>query len=76
MRLLRNPHVAATSADEPGTAEPVDLPPGALARPLDLHRLLDGYELTPLLDVPPLAERVGVGRFLVKHEAQRLGLPA
>lgn len=41
-----------------------------------LHRRLPGYEPTPLLDLPVLAERVGVGRVLVKAEVQRLGLPS
>lgn len=55
--------------------------PGYVAPPVDgdpraLHRRLPGYEPTPLRDLPGLAERLGVGRVLVKDEASRLGLPA
>lgn len=49
-------------------------PPGA--GPRALHRRLPGYAPTPLRDLPLLAERLGVGRVLVKDEAERLGLPA
>jgi diaminopropionate ammonia-lyase len=44
--------------------------------PLAFHRRLPGYAPTPLLDRPPLAKALGVGRVLVKDEASRLGLPA
>ncbi len=44
--------------------------------PRSLHRRLPGYRPTPLRDVPALAEQLGVGRVLVKDEAERLGLPA
>ena len=50
--------------------------PAATVAPRDFHRRLPGYEPTPLRDVPALAERLGVGRVLVKDEASRLGLPA
>lgn len=40
------------------------------------HRSLPGYAPTPLLQVPALAEELGVGRVLVKDESSRLGLPA
>ena len=42
----------------------------------ELHRSLPGYALTPLVDLPRLAEELGVGRVLVKDESSRLGLPA
>jgi diaminopropionate ammonia-lyase len=42
----------------------------------DFHRGLPGYAPTPLLEVPSLAEQLGVGRVLVKDESNRLGLPA
>ena len=45
-------------------------------RPLDLHRRLPGYEVTPLVDAPTLAADLGIGRLWVKDEAWRLGLPA
>jgi len=44
--------------------------------PLEFHRRLPGYRVTPLLDTPPLAGRLGVGRVLVKCESARFGLPA
>jgi diaminopropionate ammonia-lyase len=42
----------------------------------DFHRSLDGYAPTRLVDLPALAEELGVGRVLVKDESARLGLPA
>lgn len=48
--------------------------PDAEAR--EFHRRLPGYEVTPLLDAPPLADRLGVARVLVKAETSRLGLPS
>lgn len=44
--------------------------------PLQLHQRLPGYEPTPLLELPALAEETGLGRLLVKDESSRLGLPA
>jgi len=46
------------------------------ASPLELHRRLPGYEPTPLVELPALAEELGLGRLLVKDESTRLGLPA
>jgi diaminopropionate ammonia-lyase len=43
---------------------------------LAFHRALPGYAPTPLVDVPALAEELGVGRVLVKDESARMGLPA
>jgi diaminopropionate ammonia-lyase len=40
------------------------------------HRTLPGYAPTPLVDLPALAEELGVGRVVVKDESFRLGLPA
>lgn len=40
------------------------------------HRQLPGYRPTPLIDLPRLAERFGVGRVLLKDESNRFGLPA
>ena len=40
------------------------------------HRSLPGYAPTPLVDLPTLADELGVGRVLVKDESSRLGLPA
>ncbi len=44
--------------------------------PLGFHRRLPGYEETPLVDAPGIAEALGVGRAWVKDESSRLGLPA
>jgi diaminopropionate ammonia-lyase len=43
---------------------------------LDFHRSLPGYAVTPLVELPELADELGVGRVLVKDESSRLGLPA
>lgn len=45
-------------------------------RPRDWHRTIPGYAPTPLVHAPTLAERLGVGRVLVKNEQQRLQLPS
>ena len=44
--------------------------------PLRFHRRLPGYEKTPLVDAPRLADALGVGKVFVKDESSRLGLPA
>ena len=49
-------------------------PPPVAAR--RFHVDLPGYRPTPLVDLPALAEELGVGRVLVKDESSRLGLPA
>ncbi|MHC3005003.1 hypothetical protein OK17_22590 [Gordonia sp. GN26] len=61
----------ANDAHNPAAVEPLD---GAAVR--DFHRGLPGYEATPLLDRPEIAERLGVARVSVKDESSRLGLPA
>jgi diaminopropionate ammonia-lyase len=38
--------------------------------------MLPGYTPTPLVELPDVAARLGVGRVLVKDESDRLGLPA
>jgi diaminopropionate ammonia-lyase len=48
--------------------------PGATAR--ELHSRLPGYAPTPLRDAPELAAELGVGRVLLKDEAERFGLPS
>jgi diaminopropionate ammonia-lyase len=62
----------------PGAPRLVDLagfgPPDR--GPLDYHRKLPGYAQTPLVDLPEVAQRLGVGRVVVKDEAERLGLPS
>ena len=44
--------------------------------PLAFHRRLPGYEETPLVDAPGIAEALEVGKVWVKDESARLGLPA
>ena len=44
--------------------------------PMQFHRRLPGYEETPLVNAPGLADALGVGKVLVKDESSRLGLPA
>ena len=44
--------------------------------PLRFHRRIPGYEETPLVEAPRLAEALRVGKVLVKDESSRLGLPA
>jgi diaminopropionate ammonia-lyase len=44
--------------------------------PRAFHAALDGYAPTPLLELPALARRWGVGRVLMKMETDRLGLPS
>lgn len=65
MRALRNPMVDANG------------PRLAMSRaPVDFHRRLEGYAPTALIDSAPLARSRGLGHVLVKHEAERFGLPA
>jgi diaminopropionate ammonia-lyase len=40
------------------------------------HRRLPGYAPTPLVELGDLARELGIGRLLVKVEAERLGLPS
>ena len=42
----------------------------------DLHRSIPSYAPTPLVELPSLAARLGIGRLLVKDEAHRFGLKA
>ncbi|HEV2073566.1 MAG TPA: diaminopropionate ammonia-lyase [Thermomicrobiales bacterium] len=46
------------------------------APPLPFHRLLPGYEPTPIVELTDLAREVGIGRITAKIETTRLGLPA
>jgi diaminopropionate ammonia-lyase len=43
---------------------------------LDFHRSLDGYEPTPLVRLPAIAARLGVGEVWVKDESKRFGVNA
>ncbi len=40
------------------------------------HARLDGYAVTPCVELPPLAKELGVGRVFAKFEDDRFGLPA
>lgn len=55
--------------------EILDGPP-PVRTPLTFHRRLPGYEETPLVDAPRLADVLGVSKVWVKDESARLGLPA
>jgi len=59
----------------PNGGEMLDGPPPDRS-PLQFHRRLPGYEETPLVDAPRLAEALGVSKVFVKDESSRLGLPA
>ncbi|MFV1989798.1 MAG: pyridoxal-phosphate dependent enzyme, partial [Acidimicrobiales bacterium] len=48
-------------------------PPAAIAA---FHRRMPAYSPTLLLDAPDLAQRLGVGRILIKAETRRMGLPS
>ncbi len=50
--------------------------PERIASARAFHRTLDGYRMSPLVEVPAVAAELGVGRVFVKDESQRLGLPA
>jgi diaminopropionate ammonia-lyase len=50
--------------------------PPAPGEVLSFHRSLAGYAPTPLVELPALATRLGVGRVVAKDESRRLGLPA
>ena len=59
----------------PNARETLDGPAPDRA-PLRFHRRLPGYEETPLVNAPKLADALGVGKVFVKDESSRLGLPA
>lgn len=44
--------------------------------PLEFHRRLPSYAVTPLRSLTRLAARLGLGQILAKDESRRLGLPA
>src|SRR5499433_253614 len=56
------------------TTEPPDS--GGSDRPLEFHRRLPGYQETPLVEAPRLAEGLGVARIFIKDETSRFGLPS
>jgi diaminopropionate ammonia-lyase len=66
VQVLRNP----LRGTVPQPSQP------SASSPLDLHGRLPGYHVTPLIEIPELADRLGVRHLLVKDESSRLGLPA
>ena len=44
--------------------------------PIAFHEKLPLYAKTPLVDTPVIADRLGLGRVLVKDESQRFGMPS
>jgi diaminopropionate ammonia-lyase len=50
--------------------------PGGRESALGFHRSMPGYAVTPLVEVPAIAESLGVGSVFVKDESNRFGLPA
>lgn len=59
----------------PLRSTPTDLISGGSAA-LEFHRKLPGYAPTPLVQLPGVAERLGVAQVIAKVESSRLGLPA
>jgi diaminopropionate ammonia-lyase len=62
---LANPHVdpgAVRAGDEAGVRA--------------FHQSLPGYQPSPLIEAPALAERLGVAAVFVKDESARLGMPS
>lgn len=67
-RILLN----TVAADASG-ADPLDTPS---REPLEFHRRLPGYGVTPLLRAPKTARRLGVREVWVKDESRRLTMPS
>ncbi|HEX2912637.1 MAG TPA: diaminopropionate ammonia-lyase [Chloroflexia bacterium] len=44
--------------------------------PLEYHRRLPGYNVTPLVDAQAISKNLGLKKLWVKDESSRLGLPA
>ena len=49
---------------------------GTSDRPIDFHRRLPGYQVSPLVEAPRLARMLGVANVFVKNESWRFGLPS
>lgn len=62
--IVTNPHATSWAC------------PAAPAEAATFHRSVPGYAPTPLRELPPLAQRLGVGRVFLKDESTRFGLPA
>ena len=71
--------MAATATDRGWLVRPVARAwrcPAPEAGARAFHTSLPGYRPTPLVTMPDLAARWGVGAVVVKHEGSRFGLPA
>lgn len=66
--------MAAGMATPPGSAAPPFLGADAAREPLRLLAACPFYRPTPLVSLPSLARRLGIGALLVKDETERLGL--
>lgn len=83
-RFLENPLAAGRPGGDPQVSGPQGgapggAPEGAPHGPEDVlafHRRLPGYAATPLVSLPAVAERLGVGELVVKCESVRFGLPS
>jgi diaminopropionate ammonia-lyase len=58
------------------SADPARVGPGSAQGVLAYHRTLPGYEPSPLVDAPAVAQRLGVAAVHVKDESSRLGMPS
>jgi diaminopropionate ammonia-lyase len=72
MRFAFNPflHPAEAASRTSGTVSP------SSSAVRDYHRSLAGYAPTPLVTLPRLAGRLGLGALLLKDESRRFGLKA
>jgi diaminopropionate ammonia-lyase len=57
-------------------ADPALVRPGSGPGVLAYHRMLPGYQPSPLVDAPAVAQRLGVAAVHVKDESSRLGMPS
>jgi len=81
-RFFVNEEAASGAREQPtrGAREPAG--PGAPAQaalgadPGPFHRSMPGYEPTPLVSTPGLADQLGVGSLVVKDQSRCFGLPA
>ena len=64
------------TSEQVGGAEPDTPTPDLEEARRSFHRSLPGYAVTPLHELPAVAEAFGVRRVVVKDESARLGLPA
>lgn len=70
------PATTARSAVANHCADPADIRSGSTDGVVAFHRTLPGYQPSPLVDAPALAERLGVAAVHVKDESSRLGMPS